>query len=46
MDYSIEHLQRRFLKYLCFREDGRYPPIGYSHLRTLRIIRVLTFANI
>jgi hypothetical protein len=27
---SIEHLQRRFLKYLCFREDGRYPPIGYS----------------
>jgi hypothetical protein len=19
-----------FLKYLCFREDGRYPPIGYS----------------
>jgi hypothetical protein len=27
---SIEHLQRRFLKYLCFREDRRYPPIGYS----------------
>jgi hypothetical protein len=27
---SIEHLQRRFLKYLCFREDERYPPIGYS----------------
>lgn len=28
---SIERVQRRFLKFLCFREDGAYPPRGFQH---------------
>lgn len=27
---NIESIQRRFVKYLCFIEDGNYPTIGYS----------------
>ena len=28
---SLEKIQRRFLKYLAYREDGIYPCIGYPH---------------
>ena len=27
---SLERIQRRFMKYLSYREDGIYPPIGFS----------------
>jgi hypothetical protein len=42
---SIEHLQRRFLKYLCFREDGRYPPIGYSQTILLERLSFKTLSE-
>lgn len=32
---SIETLQRKFLKYLVFREDGSYPPRGFPQVSLL-----------
>lgn len=32
---AIESLQRRFLKYLAFKEDGVYPPRGCDHSQLL-----------
>ena len=28
---SLERVQRKFLRFLCYREDGIYPVIGVSH---------------
>lgn len=33
---SVESVQRRFLKYLMFREDGAYPQRGLEHAHILR----------
>lgn len=33
--HSVESVQRRFLKYLIFREDGTYPPRGLEHSQVL-----------
>lgn len=27
---NLEKVQRRFLKYCCYKEDGTYPPVGIS----------------
>jgi hypothetical protein len=51
---SIESVQRNFLKYLSFKEDGIYPPIGvdydflcsrfnFSHLKVRRVLDTVTF---
>ena len=32
---NLERVLRRFLKYLCYRVDGTYPPVGYSYCRLL-----------
>ena len=28
---NLERVQRRFLKYMVFRQDGIYPAVGYPH---------------
>lgn len=32
---NIERVQRRFLKYLSFKDDNLYPPIGFPHKELL-----------
>jgi len=32
---ELENIQRKFLKYLCYKCDGVYPEIGFSHERLL-----------
>lgn len=32
---SLESVQRKFLKFLCFRIDGRYPERGYNNISLL-----------
>jgi ribonuclease P/MRP protein subunit RPP40 len=51
---SIESVQRKFLKYLSFKEDGIYPPIGvdydflcskfnFTPLKVRRVLDTVTF---
>ena len=41
----IESVQRRFLKYLSFREDGFYPPRGIDHTLLLNRFKFLSLHN-
>lgn len=40
--HSIENIQRKFLKYVSFRLDGVYPPIGIPHQELLSRYNVLS----
>jgi hypothetical protein len=51
---SIEFVQRKFLKYLSFKEDGTYPPVGvdydflcsrfnFTPLKVRRVLDTVTF---
>jgi hypothetical protein len=51
---SIESVQRKFLKYLCFKEDGTYPSVGvdydflcsrfnFTPLKVRRVLDTVTF---
>lgn len=38
----LEYVQRRFLKYLCFMQDGAYPPRGFDHVLLLQRFNFLS----
>nr|CAH7743185.1 unnamed protein product [Callosobruchus chinensis] len=42
---SIEKLQKRFLKYLSFREDGIYPAVGTPYEELLLSITLSAWIN-
>ena len=42
---NLESVQRRFLKYLSFRSDGVYPPIGFPHQDLLAKHSVISLGN-
>ena len=41
----LERVLRRFLKFLSFRADGIYPPIGYSQFKLLERFSVLSLSE-
>ena len=42
---QLERIQRKFLKYLCYKEDGVYPQIGFPHSELLQRFSVTTTYN-